>query len=197
MWRHAMAHRPGQKEDSKAKILKSAGRGFRSRGFGGSGVDGLAKDAAVTSGAFYAHFKSKADAFREAVVEGLSELKGAVERMRVQRGTRWHKEFVDFYLGDRRTCELADSCALQSLSGEVARADDDTREAFETELRGIIDAVAGGLEGTPKAKREEAINLLALLVGSVTLARAVKDPAVSSEIAAAARKAALALHARP
>lgn len=192
-----MAHRPGQKEESKAKILKSAGRGFRSRGFGGSGVDGLAKDAAVTSGAFYAHFKSKADAFREAVAEGLSDLKHAVVNMRTQRGARWHKEFVDFYLGDRRTCELADSCALQSLSGEVARADDDTREAFETELRGIIDAVAGGLEGTPKAKREEAINLLALLVGSVTLARAVKDPAVSSEIAAAARKAALALHARP
>ena len=191
-----MAHRPGQKEESKAKILKSAGRGFRSRGFGGSGVDGLAKDAAVTSGAFYAHFKSKADAFREAVIEGLSDLKNAVENMRVQRGARWHKEFVDFYLGDRRTCELADSCALQSLSGEVARADDDTREAFETELRGIIDAVAGGLEGTPKAKREEAINLLALLVGSVTLARAVKDPVVSGEIAAAARKAALGLHAR-
>ncbi|AIF49527.1 TetR/AcrR family transcriptional regulator [Dyella japonica] len=191
-----MAHRPGQKEESKAKILRSASRGFRSRGFGASGVDGLAKDAAVTSGAFYAHFKSKADAFREAVVEGLAELKDAVETMRAQRGARWHKEFIDFYLGDRRTCELADSCTLQSLSGEVARADDDTRAAFETELRGIIDAVAGGLEGTPKAKREEAISLLALLVGSVTLARAVKDPAMSTDIATAVRKAALGLHAR-
>jgi TetR/AcrR family transcriptional regulator, transcriptional repressor for nem operon len=191
-----MAHRPGQKEESKAKILKSAGRGFRSRGFGGSGVDGLAKDAAVTSGAFYAHFKSKADAFREAVVVGMAELKDGVEQMRTQLGPRWRKGFIDFYLGDRRTCELADSCALQSLSGEVARADDDTREAFETELQGIIEAVANGLDGAPKARREEAINLLALLVGSVTLARAVKDPATSSEIAAAARKAAQALHAR-
>lgn len=189
-----MAHRPGQKEESKAKILKSAGRGFRSRGFGGSGVDGLAKDADVTSGAFYAHFKSKADAFREAVVVGLAELKDGVEQMRAQRGSRWHKEFVDFYLGDRRTCELGDSCALQSLSGEVARADDETRAAFEAELRGIIDAVAGGLEGSSKARRDEAISLLALLVGSVTLARAVKDPAVGNEIAAAVRKSAHALH---
>ena len=191
-----MAHRPGQKEESKTKILKSAGRGFRSRGFGGSGVDGLAKDAAVTSGAFYAHFKSKADAFREAVVIGLAELKDGVEQMRAQLGPRWRKGFIDFYLGDRRTCDLADSCALQSLSGEVARADDETREAFETELRGIIDAVAAGLEGAPKAKREEAISLLALLVGSVTLARAVKDPTVSNEIAAAVRKTALGLHAK-
>jgi len=192
-----MAHRPGQKEDSKAKILKSAGRGFRSRGFGGSGVDGLAKDAAVTSGAFYAHFKSKADAFREAVVVGLEDLKNGVEQMRAQLGPRWRKGFIEFYLADRRTCDLADSCALQSLSGEVARADDETRQAYETELRGIIEAVAAGLEGTPKAKREEAISLLALLVGSVTLARAVKDPAVSNEIAAAVRKTALALHTHP
>ncbi|WP_114240594.1 TetR/AcrR family transcriptional regulator [Dyella sp. C9] len=190
-----MAHRPGQKEESRARILQSAGRGFRSRGFGGSGVDGLAKDAEVTSGAFYAHFKSKADAFREAVVVGMQDLQRGVEQMRAQLGTRWRKGFIDFYLGDRRTCELADSCALQSLSGEVARADEATRRAYEIELRAIIDAVAAGLDGTPKARREEAISLLALLVGSVTLARAVDDPAISSEIAAAARKAALALNA--
>ena len=68
-------------------------------------------------------------------------------------------------MGDRRTCDLAESCALQSLSSEVARADDDVRQAYELELKTIIDAVAAGLEGKPKARREEATALLALLVG--------------------------------
>jgi TetR/AcrR family transcriptional repressor of nem operon len=77
-----MAHRAGKKEESRARILTSAGRGFRSRGFGGSGVDGLAKDAEVTSGAFYAHFKSKAAAFREAVVVGLEDLRRGVGQAR-------------------------------------------------------------------------------------------------------------------
>lgn len=190
-----MAHRAGQKEQSRAKILKSAGRVFRRHGFGGSGVDGLAKDAHVTSGAFYAHFKSKADAFREAITIGLQDLTHAVEHMRQQLGNRWRAGFIDFYLGDRRTCDLADSCALQSLSSEVARAGDDARQAYETALRAIIDAVAAGLEGKPKARREEATALLALLVGGVTLARAVQDPALSDEIAAAVRKSALALGA--
>ncbi|SDR48552.1 transcriptional regulator, TetR family [Rhizobiales bacterium GAS113] len=188
-----MAHRAGQKEESRAKILRSAGRGFRSRGFGGSGVDGLAKDAAVTSGAFYAHFKSKAHAFREAVTVGLEDLKRGIEQTRAQLGSRWREGFIDFYMGDRRTCDLADSCALQSLSSEVARADDDARQAYETELRAIIETMAAGLEGKPKARREEATALLALLVGGVTLARAVRDPAISDEIAAAVRKAALGL----
>ncbi len=188
-----MAHRAGQKEEGRAKILKSAGRGFRSRGYGGSGVDGLAKDAAVTSGAFYAHFKSKADAFRESVTVGLKDLRRGIEQTREQLGRRWREGFIDFYLGDRRTCDLADSCALQSLSVEVARADDDARQAYETELRAIIEAVAAGLEGKPKARREEATALLALLVGGVSLARAVRDATVSDEIAAAVRKAAIGL----
>lgn len=191
-----MAHRAGQKEESRAKILRSAGRGFRSRGFGGAGVDGLAKEAEVTSGAFYAHFKSKADAFRQAVTVGLHDLKEGVERLRSELGSRWRQGFVEFYMGDRRTCDLADSCALQSLSSEVARADDETRQAYEIELLAIIEAVAAGLEGKPKARRDEATALLAMLVGGVTLARAVHDPALSHEIAAAVRKAALELGAK-
>ena len=188
-----MAHRESQKEQSRARILESAGRGFRSRGFGGLGVDGLARDAGVTSGAFYAHFKSKADAFREAVSVGLGQLANGIEQMHAQLGQHWREGFIDFYLGNRRTCELADSCALQSLSGEVARAGDEVREVFETELNRIIEAAAAGLEGKPKTRRDEATALLALLVGGVTLARAVRDPEASRNIAAAVRKAALAL----
>lgn len=188
-----MAHRTGQKEASRAKILASAGRGFRRHGFGGSGVDGLAKEAGVTSGAFYAHFKSKADAFREAITVGLKDLQHGVEQMRATLGVRWREGFIDFYLGDRRTCELADGCALQSLSAEVARADDQARKAYQAQLNTIIQTLADGLEGRPKVRREEATALLALLVGGVTLARAVHDPVVSDEIAAAVRKAALVI----
>jgi TetR/AcrR family transcriptional repressor of nem operon len=188
-----MAHRIGQKEESRAKILRGAGRGFRRAGFGGAGVDGLAKEAGVTSGAFYAHFKSKAAAFRESVSGGLRDLREGVEQFKERFGNCWREEFIDFYLGDRRTCDLADSCALQSLSSEVARADDEARVAYEAGFRSIILSVADGLDGKPKARREKATALLALLVGGVTLARAVHDQEFSDEIAAAVRKAALTL----
>lgn len=191
-----MAHRTGQKEESKAKVLKSAGQVFRSHGFGGSTVDGLAKEASVTSGAFYAHFRSKADAFREAIAVGMDDLKRYIEHTRQQHGTSWRTPFIDFYLGDRRTCDLSKSCALQSLSSDVARADDDARQAYETNLHAIIEAMTTESAGLPGARCEQAISLLALLVGGVTLARAVRDPAVSDEIAAAVRKAAIMLEPR-
>ena len=51
--RGRMRYGPGLKQEARTKILDAAGRGFRRLGFGGIGVDGLAKEAGVTSGAFY------------------------------------------------------------------------------------------------------------------------------------------------
>lgn len=191
-----MPHRPGRKEEGRARILASAGRGFRRRGYGALGVDGLAREAGVTSGAFYAHFGSKAEAFREAVVAGMRDLAEGIERMRDADGANWRDRFVDFYLGDRRTCDLAESCALQSLTGEVARADDETRAAYEVELRRVVDAAAEGMAGeTDEDRRAQATALLAMLVGGVTLARAVSDPALGERIAEDVRRAAAAMGA--
>ena len=188
-----MSPRPGRKEESRAKILASAGRGFRGHGYGGLGVDGLAKAAGVTSGAFYAHFKSKAEAFREAVTAGMRDLTAGITDFQDRLGAGWRAGLVDFYVTKRVTCDIGESCALQNLTGEVARAGDDAREAYETELRVVIDTAASGLHGTDAARRGEAIALLALLSGGVSMARAVKDPALSEDIAAAVRAAAAKL----
>jgi TetR/AcrR family transcriptional regulator, transcriptional repressor for nem operon len=187
-----MAHREGQKEDGRARILAAAGRAFRQYGYGGLGIDGLARGAGVTSGAFYAHFKSKAAAFREAVACGLREYREAIERLQETEGESWRRRLIDFYMSNRRTCELGESCALQSLSADVARADDLAKEVFESELRGIIAAAEAGM-GPGTDRRSEAIALLALLAGGVTLARAVKDPSLSEEIAEAVRQSATRL----
>ena len=184
-----MAPRPGQKEESRARILASAGRGFRARGYGGLGVDGLAKEAGVTSGAFYAHFKSKAAAFTAAVAKGMNDLLEGIRGLQASHGAGWRTAFIDFYLSDRLTCALDESCAMQSLTNEVARAEPEAREAYEAEFRQVIAATAQG------TSRAEALALLALLSGGVSLARAVQDPALSAEIAEAVRAAATRLGA--
>ena len=58
--------------DARQRLVEAAGRGFRTGGFGGAGVDALAKGAGLTSGAFYAHFDSKAEAFRLVVSAGIA-----------------------------------------------------------------------------------------------------------------------------
>lgn len=177
-----------KKEQTRARILAGAARTFRGHGYGGAGVDGVAKEAGVTSGAFYAHFRSKAEVFRHTVVNGLRDVQEAVRALREESEAKWLERFVGFYLSERRTCPLTESCALQSLTGDVARADVETREEYQGALRALIDITAEGLDdATAKERRNHAIVVLALLSGGVSLARAVNDPALSEDIANAVR----------
>ena len=164
-----MRYGPDHKGKARTRILNAAGRGFRRLGFGGIGVDGLAKEAGVTSGAFYGHFPSKAEAFKAAAVTGLVQLREGVESLQVNEGDEWLEKFVDFYMNVRRTCDLGESCALQSLTPEVARADRDTKAAYEAELLKVVEAVAEGLSnGTLAARRKTAWAILSILSGGVS-----------------------------
>jgi AcrR family transcriptional regulator len=190
----AMRYGPEHKEASRTRILGAAGRGFRRLGYGGVGVDGLAKEAGVTSGAFYGHFASKAEAFEAAAVAGLVELRGGIESLQARDPASWLARFVDFYLSTKRTCELGDSCALQSLTPDVARAGRETRSAYEAELVRVADAVATGLPGGAlAARRKLAWTILAMLSGGVTLARAAADPKIGAQIAAGVKAGVAAL----
>lgn len=187
-----MRYKSGHKEEARARMVAAAGRGFRRQGFGGIGVDGLAKEAEVTSGAFYGHFSSKGEAFEAALVAGLEELRIGVENLRAEHGPKWVEMFVDFYLGQKRICELGSSCALQSLTPEVQRADAGIKSVFEAEIDRVAAAVADGLPGqSRKERRARAWALLSILSGGVTMARAVADRDVSAAIASACRVAAL------
>lgn len=182
----------GHKQESLARIVQAAGRGFRKQGFGGIGVDGLAKEAGVTHGAFYGHFRSKSEAFKAAVVAGLKQLSEGIVAQREKHGSGWLAQFVEFYLGYKRTCDLGDACTVPVLSPEIERADIATRAAYETELLEVVKALAGGLpKGSGDEKQARAWVLMALLSGGVTLARAVPTPELSEAISKAVSEAAL------
>jgi TetR/AcrR family transcriptional regulator, transcriptional repressor for nem operon len=192
--RFDMRYRPGHKEEARIRILGAAGRGFRRLGYGGIGIDGLAKEAGLTSGAFYGHFPSKAEAFKAAALAGLVELREGIEHLRVVEGDAWLEKFAEFYMSVRRTCDLGQSCALQSLTPEVARADQDTKAAYEAEMLNVVEAVAEGLRpGTLSERRETAWAILALLSGGVTLARSAEAAAVGTQIAGAVKSAVLGM----
>jgi len=137
------------------------------------------------------HFASKAAAFRESVIQGVSDVVRGVEHFQKEHGKNWWQEFVRFYLAKRK-CDLSESCGLQSLTPEVARADPESRNAFTAELLKVATAIVDGptSPGAP-ASIEEAQVALSTLIGAVTLARAVDDPVVAKRIATAAEQALL------
>jgi TetR/AcrR family transcriptional regulator, transcriptional repressor for nem operon len=187
-----MRYKPDHKVESRSKILAAVGRGFRKKGYAGIGVDGLAKEAEVTSGAFYGHFRSKDDAFRQALMAGMKELEEGIAFVRQEEGEHWIEAFLDFYLGYRRTCNLEESCASQSMTADVGRADEETKAIYEEQMQNAIKAIADGLPiGTEEDRISRAGALIAVVSGGVSIARAMKNRASSDAIAAAVKVAAL------
>ena len=189
-----MRYKPEQKEQTRQRIIIAAAQSFRKAGYSGIGVDGLAKGASVTSGAFYGHFKSKEAVFKEVVANGLEGLYSAITDFKQQYGEHWWEEFADFYTSLKRTCDLTDACPLQTLTPEVGRSNEDIRDIFETGLLKVVKlASSEQADGASQEERDKIWASLAMLIGGVTLARAVSDEELSEEIGTAVRNEVVAL----
>jgi TetR/AcrR family transcriptional regulator, transcriptional repressor for nem operon len=175
----------GNKESARSRILAAAERGFRKKGYGGLGIDGLAKDAGVTSGAFYGHFKSKDEVFKETTIQGMINYRDSVNRMQTEHGVRWLNVLLDYYLSEAHIYDLDSSCAVPSLSTDVMRADLEIKMEYEFLLKQIAKSIAHGL---PQKSIRNAFALMALLSGIVTMARAVNDKKCALLIAKSGRK---------
>jgi AcrR family transcriptional regulator len=181
-------------EDTRDRILHAASRGFRSHGYNGIGVNTLAKDAGVTSGAFYGYFRSKEDAFIAAVTDGLAEYRANIKAFQTNHGDDWAVALADYYVSRQHRQDLACGCALPTLSPEVIRADRRVRTAYQSELIKLNETVAAGLpNGTATDNQNTAWVILSLLAGGLTLARAVWDEALAEQISGAIRDATTAI----
>lgn len=189
-----MAKQTVRKEATRENMIAAASRNFRSFGYNGVGVDAIAKDAKVTSGAFYAHLKSKDDAFAIALEAGLGEVINAIPKYQSEYGKKWVEAFAGYYLGKPHRDDMACGCAMTTLSPDVVRADDRIRLIYENRMARIVNLIADGMEGeTKKLRREKAWMFLSILIGGLTTARAVKSPDLAVEIAASAKRAGLIL----
>lgn len=163
--------RPKGTTDARRRLVEASLRGFRGHGFGGVGVDALAREAGLTSGAFYAHFGSKAEAFRRSLAEGIGGLRGAIADFQARFGEDWLRHFVDFYLGELVDGPAAEGCIMPTLTGDVARADAPTRSDYREGVEAVLAQIADGLPGRDKQARASA--LLAVLTGASAIARAL------------------------
>jgi len=187
-----MRHKGINKEETRLKMLDAASRGFREYGYSGIGVDGLAKAAGVTSGAFYSHFGSKDGAFDLVLAAGLDEVIDGIPKFQSEHGANWVKAFAEYYLGKQHRNDLPCGCAMATLTPEVVRSSSEVRAIFEKKMSRISDLVSNGLAGGTKEDRHaRAWSMLAVLIGGINIARAMKGKKVSDGIAAAIKNAAI------
>lgn len=184
-----MSTKAEQKEKSHERILESASRLLRARGIAGAGVAEVMKGARLTVGGFYAHFSSK-----EALIDEVLGRAAATTRDRLFARIEEKPEaarvevILKRYLSPAHRDDIERGCALPAVVGEVGT----TAGAHGKTLSDQIDALASGLEALLPAsdalpRRALALGLVALMVGGLSLSRALRGTPLSDEVLRAAR----------
>ena len=94
---------------------------------------------------------------------------------------------MNAYLSDAHCADRSEGCALAALSADLAREGKGVRHALTEDVVQRFARIAGFFKGAETSRRKRAIATLSGLVGALTLARAVDDPALRKEILVAAR----------
>lgn len=183
-----------KKQQTRLRIVDAASQGFRSHGYAGIGVDSIAKAAEVTSGAFYSHFGSKDGAFTAAIDAGLDEVLNALPIFQQRDGQHWVESFVSYYLGKPHRQDLANGCAMTSLSPEIVRSNIEQKKLYEKKMKEIVQLITEGLEGgTTENRLSRAWSFISTLIGGLTLSRAVKSKNTAEEIAQSVKLASITI----
>ena len=185
-----MRYPTGYKQQTNERILRAAGRLFRKQGYAATGVDAVMKSADLTAGAFYSHFRSKEDLLAEVLDSVFSESQNdRPEELSKLRGHAWLRAFVSFYLSKEHRDVADRGCPMPALAAEVGRIGGKPRAVFEGHLRRVIDSIADQFDAA-SPDHERAITTMALCLGGLMLARAVKDGKLSEDILQACRESA-------
>lgn len=182
--------RSAAKEASHERIVAAAARAIRRSGYDGVGVAEIMKEAGLTHGAFYAHFPSReamlVEAAGRACAESAAIAAGVVAGVPPDRALA---SMLGAYLSDEHLAQVEAGCPLVALGSETSRQAPGVRRATTRHVKEMIDLVARQSPdwGQPGA-HERALVTVATMVGSLLLARAVDEPALSSSLRQAALK---------
>jgi|SRR5580704_5351086 TetR/AcrR family transcriptional repressor of nem operon len=181
-----MRQSKAEKAKTHKRIVAIASKRFREEGLAGIGIADLMKEAGLTVGGFYKHFKSRDDLVAEAVGSALGHWKRKTDAAAVDGPPVTYESLVDDYLTEAHRKHPGTGCPVGALAGDIARSDKRTRAAVTREIRDSIELLATLIHGTNKkekgAARSQAILTYCALVGAIGVARAVSDEQLSREI---------------
>jgi TetR/AcrR family transcriptional repressor of nem operon len=185
----AMRYRPEHRAEIHRKIVKDASRRVRAEGLTGAAVSAVMRDAGLTHGGFYKHFRSKDELVVESLREAFREIADRLAQVgeQAQPGTAW-KAIVKAYLSPEHCDHAEFGCPLAALAPELARAD----KAMKTQILGELTKYKGRMlpfmPGRRAADKERAFEaIISTMLGAIAIARMLPDQAARARVLGSAR----------
>jgi TetR/AcrR family transcriptional repressor of nem operon len=178
------------KEATHERIVEVAARAIRRSGYDGTGVADIMKEAGLTHGAFYAHFGSRDAMLVEAADRAGAQANAVAASVAatVPPEQALHA-MMQAYLSKQHIESIETGCPISALGSEMPRQSDEVRRAATLRIKEMIDLVARQFPdwGQPAA-HERALVTVSTMVGTLILARAVNDSALSESLCSSTLK---------
>lgn len=184
-----MRYRPGHRVKTHQKIVKDAARRLRAEGLTGASVSAVMRDAGLTHGGFYKHFRSKDELVMESLRQAFQELADSLAHAAQNSppGTAW-KAIVKRYLSAEHCDHPEFGCPLAALAPELARADGPMKTRLLRELEKYKSRMLPLMPGRRAADKERAfVVIISTMLGAVAIARILPDQAKRARVLASTR----------
>jgi TetR/AcrR family transcriptional repressor of nem operon len=188
--RNKSSARLAAKEASHERIVDAAARAIRRSGYDGTGVADIMKEAGLTHGAFYAHFESREAMLVEAVDRAGAQANAVASSVIASVPPEEALQaMMQVYLSKEHIDNIESGCPISALGSEMPRQSDEVRRAATLRIKEMIDMVARQFPdwGQPAA-HERALVTVSTMVGTLILARAVNDSALSESLCSSTLK---------
>lgn len=184
--------KPATRPDARAKLLVAALSVVRAKGYSATTVDALCADAGVTKGAFFHHFRSKAE-LGVAAAEHWSQMTGALFADAPYHDRTDPLDRVLAYLDFRKALlqgELPDfTCLVGTMVQETYQTAPAIREACERSITGHAETLEADIKAaisdrglTPDwTAKSLALHTQAVIQGAFILAKATGSAAIAAD----------------
>jgi TetR/AcrR family transcriptional regulator, transcriptional repressor for nem operon len=180
-------------EQTHARIVGEAAQQFRAAGIKGTGIDDIMRQAGLTHGGFYTHFRNKEALIVEACAAGFAQTQQQLANaVRTAPANRPLHAILNGYLSTRQRDHPEESCVLPTLAADIARSSLEVRMSFTQIYRAFLQYLEAFLPAPAQPGHtaqpaetqptDDALVLLAGMVGTMLLARAIDDAALSERL---------------
>lgn len=186
--RYSREHGPGV----RAKIVDAASRLMLEKGMSLVSIATVMENVGLTHGGFYLHFKSKQDLVDSSIAKAVRQTNDQIRLWLHDEAENGLRTIVQSYLSEHHRDAPETGCPLPTLGADIARTSTAARRAVSCELETMIGLIAEQYKGVSRETAHgQATAAVATMVGTILLARATNDPALSESIMTAGRRGVL------
>ena len=190
-----MPYTKAHKHKTRERILDNSFRIFAKKGFEGVTIDDLMSNCGLTRGAFYAHFASKAELYREALKFRASSTKLASLKPEGISNKQWLSLLLNTYLSlEHVKGERSLSCPLAFLATDINMQDEAIKTAYADVYYGMNTAITEYASSYCDCDEQDVLSVTAMMIGAVAIARTLQNQdSIESLLAACRREAGVKL----